>query len=293
MAITATAPTKASIGAFSEEIATAHAAQGDYDTRLANAMFTFAEQVVADLTAHDTELTGLPAPTAAAKILYDNGTAYVETAAGTAAQVPVINAGATAPVFVSLSGDATITSTGVVTTAKINGTTVNAGGALAVGAVLRTTAAGAAEWGAVNLADTDAVTGLLPTANLAPGTAAQIAVTNAGATAKVDVSISGDATLAATGALTVTKLNGSLFQSGVATLVAGVTAAIAATVTANTRIVAFLKTPNTTNSTAKYAALDADRSIGAPGSFKITAIIAAGDTINVADVSTVDWIAFG
>ena len=115
MAITATVPGSASVGAFSSEIATANAAKGDYDPALANAFRTFAAQVVVDLTAMDTELTGLPAPTAAAKILYDNGTAYVETAAGTAAQVPVINAGATAPVFVTLSGDVTITAAGVVT----------------------------------------------------------------------------------------------------------------------------------------------------------------------------------
>lgn len=136
MSITASVPSAASIGAYSSEIATAKAGAGDYDTAL----------------------SGIPAPTAATKLLYDNGTAYVETAAGTAAQVPVVNAGATAPVYVSISGDAT---------------------------------------------------------------------------------------LAATGALTVT-----------------------------------------------YAALGTDRSVGAPGSFRIKSLLADG-TINVADVSTVDWIAFG
>ena len=174
----------------------------------------------------------------------------------------------------------------------VNGVTMPAGGALTTGSVLRATGVATAAYGAVNLASSDAVTGLLATANQAPGTAAQIAVTNAGATAKVDVSISGDATLAATGALTVTKLNGSLFQSGVATLVAGDSGAIAATVTANTRIIVGGKTPNTTALTVTYAALGADRSVGAPGSFNIKALLADG-TINVADVSTVDWIAFG
>ena len=81
MAITATVPSSASVGAFSSEIATANAAKGDYDPALANAFRTFAAQVVVDLTAMDGELTGIPAPTAAAKMLYDNGTAYVETAA--------------------------------------------------------------------------------------------------------------------------------------------------------------------------------------------------------------------
>lgn len=126
----------------------------------------------------------------------------------------------------------------------------------------------------------------------AAGTAAQIPVINAGATAPVFVSMSGDATLASTGAITVTKVNGSLFQSGVATLTNGDSGAIAATVTANTRIVIGGKSPNTTALTVTYAALTGDRVVGAPGSFNIKALLADG-TINVADQSTVDWIAFG
>lgn len=86
--------------------------------------------------------------------------------------------------------------------------------------------------------------------------------------------------------------NSSLIQSGVATLTAGDSGAIAATVTASTRIIVTLKTANTTTLTTGYAALSGDRSVGAPGSFRIKAIVAAG-TINVADVSTVDWIAIG
>jgi hypothetical protein len=173
MAITATVPSSASVGAFSSEIATANAAKGDYDPALANAFRTFAAQVGADLTAMDTELTGIPAPTAAAKILYDNGTAYVETAAGTAAQVPVINAGATAPVFVTISGDATITSAGVATVAKVNGATYPAGGALTTGTIPRVTGAAAVAYGALDLANASAVTGILPAANI-PFQVAQI-----------------------------------------------------------------------------------------------------------------------
>ena len=85
---------------------------------------------------------------------------------GTAGQIIVTNAGATAGAWVSVSGDATLASTGALTTTKINGTSVNAGGALAVGQVLRATGVAAAEWGAVNLADTDAVTGVLPVGNV-------------------------------------------------------------------------------------------------------------------------------
>lgn len=54
------------------------------------------------------------------------------------------------------------------TVAKINDTSVPAGGALTVGQVLRATGAAAAAWGALNLAAAAAVTGLLPTTNQAP-----------------------------------------------------------------------------------------------------------------------------
>lgn len=100
------------------------------------------------------------------------------------------------------------------------------------------------------------------------------------------------ATTAVADLTSIDARNGSLIQSGVATLTAGDSGAIAATVTANTRIVVTLKTANTTTLTTNYAALSGDRSVGAPGSFKIKAVVAAG-TINVADVSTVDWIAIG
>lgn len=57
------------------------------------------------------------------------------------------------------------------TVAKINGTTITtAGGALSPGSVLRVTAVGTADWGQLNLADADAVTGSLPITNFAAGT---------------------------------------------------------------------------------------------------------------------------
>lgn len=48
----------------------------------------------------------------------------------------------------------------------VNGVTMPAGGALTTGQVLRATGAAAAAYGAVNLASSDAVTGVLPAANL-------------------------------------------------------------------------------------------------------------------------------
>lgn len=126
----------------------------------------------------------LQAATAAASSI---GTANTQGAASTLARSdhghnhgaqtePTHHAAATAIAagFVTLGGDLAGTgSTGAAPrTSGINGTTVNAGGALAVGQVLRATGAAAAEWGALNLADTDAVTGALPDVNQADQTMA-------------------------------------------------------------------------------------------------------------------------
>lgn len=81
-------------------------------------------------------------------------------------------------------------------------------------------------------------------------------------------------------------------QAGVATLVTGVTALISATITASSRIIVTLKTPDTITATAAYAALTADRVVGlasASGGFKISAL-KTDSTVNTADVSTLDWV---
>ena len=84
-------------------------------------------------------------------------------------------------------------------------------------------------------------------------------------------------------------------QAGGVTLVAGTTAAIIpATITATSRIFLTVNTsvPGAGNLTVEYAALAVDRVIGvagAGGGFKPTALIAAG-TINVNDVSSLDWL---
>ncbi len=117
---------------------------------------------------------------------------------------PTHHAAATAVAagFVTLAGDLAGTgSTGAAPrTSGINGTTVNAGGALATGQVLRATGAAAAEWGALNLADTDAVTGALPDVNQADQTMAGDVSGSTGAST-VDA-IRGTAVNSAGGALT-------------------------------------------------------------------------------------------
>ena len=103
-------------------------------------------------------------------------------------------------------------------------------------------------------------------------------------------SVTGVATGTVQGLMSATdKAKLDTLQFGVATLVAGVTAAIAATVTANSRIIVTVKTATTITDTAIHAALATDRTPGAPGSFKISAL-KADATVNVADVSILDWI---
>lgn len=83
-------------------------------------------------------------------------------------------------------------------------------------------------------------------------------------------------------------------QAGVATLLAGTTTLISATITATSRILLTVKTPGTPTLTVNYAALASDRVVGlssASGGFKITALVAAG-TINVDDTSVLDWVVF-
>ena len=129
---------------------------------------------------------------------------------GTAGQLLVTNAGGTASAFVSMSGDATLTSLGAVTNTKVNGASVPAAGALTVGNVLRVNGASALSYSAVNLSGgSNWVTGALPVNNIAVGTAGQLLVTNSGATAPAWVSLSGDGTMVSTGALTITKINGA------------------------------------------------------------------------------------
>jgi hypothetical protein len=79
---------------------------------------------------------------------------------------------------------------------------------------------------AVNLAGgSSSVTGQLPVANLANGTAGQILVTNSGATAPAWVSVSGDSTLSASGAVTNTAMRSGEYTWGTSGTVTWATAA--------------------------------------------------------------------
>ena len=139
--------------------------------------------------------------------------AIVPNTAPTSGQLLIGNAGGTAYAPISLSGGATVASTGVVTLVtatntvlggvKPDGTSiVNSAGAISV------TPTSIGIGNVTNDAQTKA--SILP--NSAPP-AGSIPVGNAGGTAYAAAAISGDATLASTGALTVTKTNGVSFTT--------------------------------------------------------------------------------
>lgn len=96
-------------------------------------------------------------------------------ALGTDGQIPVGATGAD-PAFKTLSGDVgSITAAGLLTLAKINSSTVPAGGSLTTGNVLQVTGAAALGYAAVNLAGgANFITGLLPLANLTTGAAGTV-----------------------------------------------------------------------------------------------------------------------
>lgn len=104
--------------------------------------------------------------------------------------------------ILQLAGDLAGSATSV-TVAKVNGTTVPAGGALTTGTILRVTGASTLAYGALDLANASAITGILPSANLFQATTG-----TSGA-----VKLAGD--LGGTAALpTVLNINGSSVPVG-------------------------------------------------------------------------------
>jgi len=95
-------------------------------------------------------------------------------------------------------------------------------------------------------------------------------------------------------ATALAALGGATVQRGTAALTNGVSPAIPATITATSRIFVDAGTSVADALTVSYAALDADRVIGAPGSFVIRAFTAAGREVantNAADQSTsINWL---
>lgn len=105
---------------------------------------------------------------------------------------------------------------------KLRGASIgSAAGALLLGAVLRVTGVSTIDYGPVNLASANAITGVLPVANIAPGTANQYFVTNGAGTAAVWTTASGGDWTGAITANTVGKIKGTTVTTAGGALVAG------------------------------------------------------------------------
>ena len=129
---------------------------------------------------------------------------------GSADQLMDTNHAGTAGEWFTVGGDLTYASHSF-TVAKVNGSTIPAGGALTTGNAPYVSGASALTYSALNLAGGAGwVTGVLPLANLTIGTAGQILTTNSGATAPAWASVGGDLTASTStpGNLYVATLNG-------------------------------------------------------------------------------------
>jgi hypothetical protein len=128
----------------------------------------------------------------------------------------------------TLVGDTTgsgTTASTTTTTVKINGASVPAAGSLTTGNVLQVNGVSSLTYAAINLAGgSNYITGNLPVSNIAPGTAAQVLMSN-GTPAITWTSFSGDATVSATGVITVVSaagnftVNGNLTVDGTETII--------------------------------------------------------------------------
>jgi hypothetical protein len=99
---------------------------------------------------------------------------------GTARQIYFTNATPLAE-WITASGDISVpTTAGVFRVDRINGTAVTTAGGGAVGSVLRMTGSATSDWGELDLADEDAVTGLLAVTHIAPGSNGQFLSTAGG-----------------------------------------------------------------------------------------------------------------
>lgn len=109
---------------------------------------------------------------------------------------------------IQLGGDLSGTTTSA-TVININGASVPVSGSLTTGNVLQVSGSSALTYAAVNLAGgANFVTGNLPITNVAPGTSAQVLMSN-GTPATTWTTLSSDVTISATGVTTVNSISGS------------------------------------------------------------------------------------
>jgi len=164
--------------------------------------------------------------------------------------------------------------------------------------VLQSASNGALSWSTVNLASSSYVSGNLPVANIAPGTSAQVLMSN-GTPATTWTTLSGDVTISATGATTVNSISGSSpiaisaatlnFTGGTGNLQSNGTTV--ASITANKLITSKgIRRNVTTVSGSTYTALATDDIIAADPTSNTIAITlpsspTTGDTLVIKDIT--------
>lgn len=142
----------------------------------------------------------------------------VSATAPTANQVLEWNGSSYVPTTITatLAGDVT-GPIGSNTVINIHGASVPIAGSLTTGNVLQVSGSSTLSYGAVNLAGgSNFVTNNLPISNVAPGTSAQILMSN-GTPATTWTTMSGDVTIGATGSTTVGKIQNNTVTSGALT----------------------------------------------------------------------------
>lgn len=199
---------------------------------------TFTSSNTLTLTGTDGSTLGIGTGGTLGTSAFTAATAYTSSAivpstAPSAGQLLVGNAGGTAYAPVSLSSDATLASTGALTLANSGVAAATYGSASAVAQVTLDAKGRATAASDVAISITPTQAGLSNVTNdvqtkaaIVPNTvpsAGQIAVGNAGGTAYAPVSMSGDATLASTGAITLATVNGNVGTFGSATVASVVT----------------------------------------------------------------------
>lgn len=128
---------------------------------------------------------------------------------GTAGQVLIENAGATAPAWVTLSGPVSTTAAGVTSVSGLTNSSLATGTFSAITGTGTLTAGGTGTGFTLDLTNSTK-SGTLPLANLTGGTAAQFLVENAGATSPAWVSLSGKVTSTAAGVTSVSLASSDL-----------------------------------------------------------------------------------
>jgi hypothetical protein len=196
--------------------------------------------------------------------------------------------------WTNMTGDVSISSSGVTTVLDIHGASVPAAGSLTTGNVLQVSGSSALTYGALNLAGGAAyVTGNLPIANVAPGTSAQVLMSN-GTPASTWTTFSGGATVSPTGVVSLVASTITLGGDTTGTAAANTNVAIQGnTVTSGALVEGDLFIATSTSNWAATAVTgDVAFSTSTPGATKVVSLTGASGSIPIASTGNkLTWAA--